>query len=996
MSNKVLVCTFVRLSVCLPLVMWVLSSCGGGGGTNSSNPTLQSITVSPGTATLAAGLTQQFTAAGNYSNGTSQPLSDVSWAVSDATVAQVSGGLVTGLKQGTITLTATQGTLNGTARLTIGPPNLLSLNVAPQSATVSAGFSQQFTATGSFTDGSTSAVADTVTWSVSDTTVAKISATGLSTTLKQGSVTVTAASGSVTSSPASLNVGPPVPVSLAIAPANDHVIIGASASTKLSAILMYSDNSTSDVSASAAWSNSNPFTAAVDTTGNVTPARPGYTSVSATSGNFAANTGFTVLAEPRYLYFSSASSLLISKAIIDGNSGQLRMAGYTPSGLLNVIPIGETSVFPCPTSDPSNQFLYVGTVTTGNGGSIVGGEIQTYAIDAASGAVTPVAGSPFPAGAAAGCIDFEPTGKFGFTAVGVNNSTSLESYSRDASTGRLTLFGTTNLNAVPTRAAIDPLGQFLYVGTSVDFFKTTMGLGFSIDSSTGTLTPLQGSPFTLSPFGGTFTFHPSGNFVFMANTNGHSIDTYSVARPTGALTLSSTTPTCINPTPLRFSPDGDFAYTTCSVSTAGNPNSTSSLESFAVAANGALTHVGSTPTAYLVSDLTVDPSGEFLYLSSIMSYLQVATVGVNGAAGPVRSFGAQEMTSLSNVVIGGASPVKFTPKTAYITSAGDNTLSAYSVNADGSLTALAGTPISTAASPSSLSLWPWGNSLVFASAGMTPSINFFGISPTTGVPVSPASLSNVTSAGAAAIDPSGQFAFETDSTNSVVETYLQLSGGGWATANTPVAAGPGAGALVIDPAGRLIYVANQTGGSITGYQYWGSSPELFNNSAQPGGSSYPLNTNPLLMAIDPNESFLYAVCSDHTLRVFGINYYSGGQITQVYSQGLAVQPTGLTVEPTGRFLYTSDGAGVSAFSVDPQTGALTAVSLIPPITLSNTMGIYAEPAGQYLYVTTSAQSGPGAVYGYVIQSDGTLTSMPANPLANPNLPTSMTFSDDIR
>jgi hypothetical protein len=49
-----------------------------------------------------------------------------------------------------------------------------------------------------------------------------------------------------------------------------------------------------------------------------------------------------------------------------------------------------------------------------------------------------------------------------------------------------------------------------------------------------------------------------------------------------------------------------------------------------------------------------------------------------------------------------------------------------------------------------------------------------------------------------------------------------------------------------------------------------------------------------------------------------------------------------------------------------------------------------------LYVTTGAQNVPGAVFGYSIHGDGTLTATSASPLATPKLPTSMTFSDKIQ
>ena len=77
--------------------------------------------------------------------------------------------------------------------------------------------------------------------------------------------------------------------------------------------------------------------------------------------------------------------------------------------------------------------------------------------------------------------------------------------------------------------------------------------------------------------------------------------------------------------------------------------------------------------------------------------------------------------------------------------------------------------------------------------------------------------------------------------------------------------------------------------------------------------------------------------------------------------------------------HASDGEGVSAFAVNSQTGALTAVLLNPAVAMSSTTGVYAEPAGQYLYVTTGAQNVPGAVFGYSIHGDGTLTAISASP-----------------
>src|SRR5437868_4317670 len=85
----------------------ILVSCGGGG--KSPTPvTLQSISVSAASAKIVAGLKQQLSATGNYSDGTSKAVTSVMWSTSDATVATVdSTGLVTAVKQGSVTISAT-------------------------------------------------------------------------------------------------------------------------------------------------------------------------------------------------------------------------------------------------------------------------------------------------------------------------------------------------------------------------------------------------------------------------------------------------------------------------------------------------------------------------------------------------------------------------------------------------------------------------------------------------------------------------------------------------------------------------------------------------------------------------------------------------------------------------------------------------------------------------------------------------------------------------
>ena len=56
----------------------ILAACG------NSTPVLRYITITPATANIGVGTTQQFTATGSYSNGSTTPNMSVTWGVLDA------------------------------------------------------------------------------------------------------------------------------------------------------------------------------------------------------------------------------------------------------------------------------------------------------------------------------------------------------------------------------------------------------------------------------------------------------------------------------------------------------------------------------------------------------------------------------------------------------------------------------------------------------------------------------------------------------------------------------------------------------------------------------------------------------------------------------------------------------------------------------------------------------------------------------------------------
>ena len=109
---------------------------------------------------------------------------------------------VAGTRTGTVTLTDNAGNSPQIIQLTgvgVAPaaPTLVSIAVTPSSPSIAVGATDQFTATGTYSDGSTKNITSSVTWASSNTAVATISAAGLSTGLTQGTTSISALLSSV-------------------------------------------------------------------------------------------------------------------------------------------------------------------------------------------------------------------------------------------------------------------------------------------------------------------------------------------------------------------------------------------------------------------------------------------------------------------------------------------------------------------------------------------------------------------------------------------------------------------------------------------------------------------------------------------------------------------------------------------------------------------------------------------------------------------------------
>jgi len=195
--------TAQRLSVFVVAIA-VLSSFFTSCTSNSHPNGITSLALSPATSTIAAGQTQQFTGTATTNNGQTETATGAEWSSSNTAVATVdANGRATAVAQGSTTISASVvtsgGTVTGTATLNVTPAALVSIAVSPQNPSISTVQTQQFTATGTYTDNSQQTIAS-ATWTSSNTAAATINGSGLATAVAAGSTTITAAASGVSGS----------------------------------------------------------------------------------------------------------------------------------------------------------------------------------------------------------------------------------------------------------------------------------------------------------------------------------------------------------------------------------------------------------------------------------------------------------------------------------------------------------------------------------------------------------------------------------------------------------------------------------------------------------------------------------------------------------------------------------------------------------------------------------------------------------------------------
>jgi 6-phosphogluconolactonase (cycloisomerase 2 family) len=226
------------------------------------------------------------------------------------------------------------------------------------------------------------------------------------------------------------------------------------------------------------------------------------------------------------LFVANAGSDSISAYTIDASTGALAPLSPGPS----TIATGKT---------PTSIVTFNGNVFVANhGGS---NDISAFSTDTimGTGVLTPVAGSPFPAGGNPLSLAVGGVGtgdRFLYTANPDATHPSISGFRIDGAGPLTRLSGSPFPLSVSHYIATDQTGAYLYVTSGANV------VGYSIDATTGALTPLPGFPVSAGANAYSITVDPTNQFLYVTNDGAANVSGFTLDASTGALTPMSGSP----------------------------------------------------------------------------------------------------------------------------------------------------------------------------------------------------------------------------------------------------------------------------------------------------------------------------------------------------------------------------------------------------------------------------------------------------------------------
>jgi Domain of unknown function DUF11/MBG domain (YGX type)/Ubiquitin-activating enzyme E1 FCCH domain/Lactonase, 7-bladed beta-propeller len=307
-------------------------------------------------------------------------------------------------------------------------------------------------------------------------------------------------------------------------------------------------------------------------------------------------------------------------------------------------------------------------------------------------------------------------------------------------------------------------------------------VAFSV-SSNGSLSEITGSPYSTGGAGATASCYgadrivvsAAGNLLFVSNGGDQTISVFSINPATGALTLGPGSPfasgltlDACNAISLAATPDGKYLMA----------SSNGQVKTFNVAANGVLTPAASTTNCCSPNiGMKISSNGQLLALSnenSVSMYIINADGSLTAAAGS--PFPRTGTGLISGLDFSCAADRLYGSEVSFGNSV---ILDAWTVDPAGVLTPVAKSPFTAAGTDASTIAMSADNSFVFVNNQLSTKLNSFSLNAD-GSLTSVGSFGGVGTVhvpGGLAVDASGNFLFVADDTFGVASYRISATGG---------------------------------------------------------------------------------------------------------------------------------------------------------------------------------------------------------------------------
>ncbi|WP_437813670.1 lactonase family protein [Sorangium sp. So ce1078] len=318
-----------------------------------------------------------------------------------------------------------------------------------------------------------------------------------------------------------------------------------------------------------------------------------------------------------YVYVSNAESREISVLRLNTADGSL-----APVQTVGV----EGHAGPLAAS-PDRRFLYIALRSEPYA-------VKGFALDAASGRLTPLSTAPLPDSMAHLVTDRSGRHLFGASYAG--HKTSISPIGSDGAVGEPAAVLPTGRHAHAT--LVDPSNRYVFVST----LGSDAVVQWRFDAAAGRLTPNDPPTLPVRPRAGPrhMVFAPDGRFVYLLNELDASVEVLAFDAGRGTLSAVqslSTLPEGFSGKPwaadLHLTRDGRFLYT--------SERTSNTLAGFSVdARSGRLSLVSHTPTEQQPRGFQIDPSGRWLVAAGQLSHA-VRVHAIDPASGrltPLQSY----------------------------------------------------------------------------------------------------------------------------------------------------------------------------------------------------------------------------------------------------------------------------------------------------------------------------------------------------------------------